>query len=197
MAFITTSLPMQSAQSLPSQASTICAQTRAVHAPKQSRATLLKMQDDAKDTDEWKGFGAKPQPKEKSKAQIDREKAAAKYDEMQKQGMPEYSVWIREKGKTEDKDWYPVGSLAVERSGKIDEAIFENEQPLLKGAFRLFPKLQKQGAEFEYGWQIKEFPDEPIKLAVNPADKPNNGIAGFFNKILNPLNLENFKGKGK
>ena len=45
--------------------------------------------------------------------------------------MPEYVVYIREKGGA-DQDWKFVGSLAVPRTLKVDEVIFENEEGLVK-----------------------------------------------------------------
>eukprot|EP00186_Timspurckia_oligopyrenoides_P002280 CAMPEP_0182449918 /NCGR_PEP_ID=MMETSP1172-20130603/37568_1 /TAXON_ID=708627 /ORGANISM="Timspurckia oligopyrenoides, Strain CCMP3278" /LENGTH=155 /DNA_ID=CAMNT_0024647339 /DNA_START=380 /DNA_END=847 /DNA_ORIENTATION=- len=137
-----------------------------------------------------KGFGKVQPKKEKTKAQIEREQAGSRYDKMQQSGMPEYNIWIKVKG-ADEKSWFPVGSLCVDRSSKVNEAIFQNEDALLKGAFRLFPKLAKE-SEFEYGFQLKEFPDEPVRPAEKPSET-SNAIKDFFDKILSPLNLDDKK----
>lgn len=59
----------------------------------------------------------------------------------------------------------------------MSKAVFEVEQELLKGAFKLYPKLRAfyelQGgaaaqsdtkSTFEYGSCLKAFPDEPIQI---------------------------------
>jgi len=62
---------------------------------------------------------------------VQREKYAAAYDDLAKQGVPEYVVYVREKD-SDDKEWRFVGSLAVPRNLKVDEVIFENEEGLVK-----------------------------------------------------------------
>jgi hypothetical protein len=51
--------------------------------------------------------------------------------------------------------------------------MFQQEEELLKGVFRLFPKLRKHQSELEYGHRLKEFNDEPIVVATRP-----QGISG-------------------
>eukprot|EP00182_Erythrolobus_australicus_P005473 CAMPEP_0185833240 /NCGR_PEP_ID=MMETSP1353-20130828/2554_1 /TAXON_ID=1077150 /ORGANISM="Erythrolobus australicus, Strain CCMP3124" /LENGTH=165 /DNA_ID=CAMNT_0028531499 /DNA_START=154 /DNA_END=651 /DNA_ORIENTATION=- len=146
---------------------------------------------ESSDEENFKGFGKKPAPRPKSQGQIEREKASMRYDSMQKAGMPEYNIWIRVPG-ADEKSWYPVGSLCVDRSSKIADAIYANEEGLLSGAFRLFPRLRKESEVFEYGYQLKEFPDEEIRVAAKPS-ATSNVIRDFFNKILSPLNLDDKK----
>lgn len=77
----------------------------------------------------FKGFGEKPQKREpppKTKGQVEREKYASAYDSLASKGVPEYAVYIREREGGE-KDWKFVGSMAVPRNAKIDQAIYENE----------------------------------------------------------------------
>lgn len=111
------------------------------------------------------GFG-KPQSQPKvSKRANERKAAAQRYDQMKTEGTPEFEVYIRIQGK---KNWYPVGAIAVKRSSLIDRAIFDSQEQLLQGAFRLFPILRKNQNQLEYGYRLKEYKDEPIKLAVKP-----------------------------
>lgn len=120
------------------------------------------------------GFG-KVQPKQKTaqKSKAKRVAAARKYDEMKKSGVPEFNIYVRIKGQ---QQWLPAGSIAVNRSNQINQAVFEQEQELLKGVFRLFPKLRKHQNNLEYGHRLKEFKDEPIQVAVRPQPTTPNLI---------------------
>ena len=53
-------------------------------------------------------------------------------------------------------DWPPSDSVAPPRRW----------QDLLKGAFRNYPALKKSTDKFEYGFRLKEFPEDPVKLAT-------------------------------
>mmetsp|Transcript_5916 Transcript_5916/g.11678 ORF Transcript_5916/g.11678 Transcript_5916/m.11678 type:complete len:198 (-) Transcript_5916:71-664(-) len=142
----------------------------------------------------WKGFGPRPEQskREKSEGQKKREEASRSYDRMKEAGMPEYNIFVRVKTEDEKPNWFPVGSLCVERSGRITESIFSNEGALLQGAFRLFPKLREHEGNLQYGYQLKEFPDEDIRVAEKPPDRKRNPIVGFFETIMgNPMNTDN------
>lgn len=122
------------------------------------------------------GFGKPKQVRQPSKSEDVRVKAATRYDKMKAEGLPEFNIFVRIK---EKKTWYPVGSLAVSRLNKIDQAIAQQEAELLQGAFRLFPVLKKHQQTLEYGYQLKQFPDEPIQLAKPPQPERES----FFEKI--------------
>jgi hypothetical protein len=129
------------------------------------------------------GFGkVKPQRKP-SKSATTRSTASQQYDKLKTEGSPEFNIYIRIKDK---KNWFPVGSLAVNRSNKINQAIFENEAALLQGGLRLFPILKKHKSQLEYGYRLKEFNDEPIQLAVKPTETSNliqNTIAQLQTRV--------------
>ena len=126
-------------------------------------------------------FG-KVQPKQHNakKNKVKRVAASRKYDEMQKSGLPEFNIYIRIKG---EKAWLPAGSMAVNRSSQINQALFEQEEELLKGIFRLFPKLRKRQSELEYGHRLKEFKDEPIVVAIRPQATPGNLIQSTVSQV--------------
>ena len=67
----------------------------------------------------------------------------------------------------------PVGGLAVPRSNSVDTAvsmaIFNNEDELLKGAFRAFPKLKTSKDKFEYGYRLREFPEDEVRAIAQHA----------------------------
>jgi len=127
-----------------------------------------------------RGFGAaKPQPKV-SKRSAERAAASKQYDEMKTDGVPEFEIYIRIKDK---KNWFPVGAIAVKRTSLINHAIYDNEEQLLQGAFRMFPVLRKNQSNLEYGYRLKEYKDEPIQLAEKPAQKQPGFVQGLLSRF--------------
>jgi hypothetical protein len=130
------------------------------------------------------GFGKLPSPDKKSPSEGAKKRsvAAKEYDQMKASGMPEYEISIRVVGK---KQWLPVGAIAVKRSTQIHQAIYANESALLEGAFHRMPVLKKNRAnlEFEYGYRLKEFKDEPIELAVRPANQPTQALKNAIGNV--------------
>ena len=58
-----------------------------------------------------------------------------------------------------------------------------------KGAFRSYPFLKKSTNKFEYGYRLKEFEDDPVKIAQKDAtETPDNPIMNWFNSLDSPLN---------
>ncbi|MBD2102791.1 HHL1-like protein [Leptolyngbya sp. FACHB-261] len=126
------------------------------------------------------GFGKPVNPPRKPSAPKNQERrkaAATQYDKLKTDGLPEFNIYMRIQDQGEN--WFPAGSMAVSRSSAIDQAIFENEEELRKGAFRLFPALRKKQDSLEYGYRLKQFPDEPIQVAVRPIP----GVPGIFQKV--------------
>ncbi len=129
----------------------------------------------------------KKKPKNPNKHQV----AANKYDEMKSKGLPEFNIYIRIKG----KEWVPAGSMAVERSNQISRAIFQQEAELLKGAVRLYPILRKYKENLEYGYRLKEFPDEEITVAVMPEPTLGDKFQYAFSKAKEYFNSITKKSK--
>ena len=131
------------------------------------------------------GFGkVQPQKQTAKKNKTKRVAASQKYNEMKKSGVPEFNIYIRIKGQ---KQWLPAGSMTVNRSNLINQALFQQEDELLKGAFRLFPKLRKHQSELEYGYRLKEFNDEPITLATRPESTTGNLIQSTLASVKDRL----------
>ena len=129
------------------------------------------------------GFASGSQ-KKKKKAPNKHQVAANKYDEMKDTGLPEFNVFIRIKG----KEWVPAGSMAVQRSNQISQAIFQQEAELLKGAVRLYPVLRNFKDNLEYGYRLKQFPDEEITVAVLPEPTIGDRVKYAFTKAKEYLN---------
>lgn len=124
-----------------------------------------------------KGFGAK-----KVEIPVEKDAGTITYENQAKRGVPEYNIFIRPTNGT-DTEWVPVGSMTIPRDTKVAKAVFEVEQELLKGTFKLYPKLKKfydirQGKEgiFEYGYCLKAFPDEPIQIVVKEDSSANRNF---------------------
>lgn len=131
------------------------------------------------------GF-SKVEKKKPSKNAEKRKAAGKQYDKMKSDGMPEFTIFMRIQDK---KNWFPVGSLAVNRSSKINDAIFANEEELRQGGFRLFPILRKNQHQLEYGYKLKsaEFADEPIQVAIRPQPGLGNAIQGAIGQVTNRI----------
>jgi hypothetical protein len=120
------------------------------------------------------GFGKVQSQKQTAKKnKVKRAAASRQYNEMKKSGLPEFNIYVRIKGQ---ENWFPAGSMTVNRSNQINQAMFEQEEELLKGVFRLFPKLRQHQNQLEYGYRLKEFKDEPIQMAVRPTATAGNLI---------------------
>lgn len=142
-----------------------------------------------------KGFKKPSSSPPPSEANMRRQAAANKYDEMAAAGMPEYTVWMRLKeGGTAEKDekmpWLPVGCISVPRSSQVADALFDVEKDLMQGAVRLYPKLSNEPREnIEFGYQLRDFDDEEIRVAErSPTSGFQATLTNFFRKLQNPLN---------
>ncbi len=112
-----------------------------------------------------KGVGfAQTTQQTSTKKESKRQLQAKRYEEMKRQGFPEFNIYVR----LPNKEWLPAGSMTVERSSQVARAIFQQEAELRKAIFRKLPRLQKYQDQLEYGYRLKEFPDEPIVKAERP-----------------------------
>ena len=119
-----------------------------------------------------KGFGS---TKKVEVPTIDTDIGTKTYENQAKRGVPEYNIFLRPANGTE-VEWVPVGSMTIPRDTAVSKAVFEVEDELLKGTFKLYPKLkafydvrkEKYGV-FEYGYCLKAFPDEPIRIIQREA----------------------------
>ena len=66
--------------------------------------------------------------------------------------------------------------MTIPRDTPPSDAIYEVEQELLKGTFKLYPKLkafydvrkeEDKGTTFEYGYVLKNFPDDGASLIAD------------------------------
>lgn len=138
-----------------------------------------------------KGFGPpKETPREKSSGQKKREEQSSKYDEIANSGGQQYNVFVRQFG-SDDKSWFPCGSIAVPRGAQVSDAIFANEQGLKEAIVRMYPKLRGFEEEFEFGYNLKIYMDDPVEVATKRAggvaksDGPSLG--NWISNVLSPI----------
>lgn len=135
-----------------------------------------------------KGFGTPPpEPRQKSEGQVDREQKASKYDEIAATGGQEYRVFVRQFG-SDDKSWLPTGSIAVPRGSQVSDAVFANEEGLRSAIVRAYPKLKGMEMEFEYGYNLKIYPDDPIEVAVKGQGNTSGpSLGNWISNLLSPV----------
>ena len=138
------------------------------------------------------GFGKNnaEEKKEKSEGQAKRERAGSKYDEIASTGGQEYSVFVRQFGSADDS-WLPCGSVAVARGDQVSNAIFGNEEALKTAIIRTMPKLKGYEAEFEYGYNLKIYPDEPVEVAVKSTGSTGPSVGNWLSNLLSPVDASN------
>lgn len=136
-----------------------------------------------------KGFGTPPpEPRKKTDGQVDREQKASKYDDIAATGGQEYRIFVRQFG-SDDKSWLPVGSIAVPRGAQVSDAVFANEEGLRTSIVRTYDKLVGMEMEFEYGYNLKVFPDDPIQVAMKGGTGKTDGpsFGGWISNLLSPV----------
>ena len=50
----------------------------------------------------------------------------------------------------------------------------------------------KEGENFEYGYRLKKFPDDEIRLAFKRTGKSENPIMNWIGSLSNPVNTDNY-----
>lgn len=142
-----------------------------------------------------KGFGPdKPKPREKSAGQQKREAESSKYDEISNTGGQEYNIFVRQFG-SDDSSWLPAGAVAVPRGAQVASAIYANEEQLKSSIVRIFPKLAGMENEFEFGFNLKIYPDDPVEVAIKGAGGTTDGpsIGNWISTLLSPIDNSQVK----
>lgn len=101
---------------------------------------------------------------------------------------PNSSIFVRQFG-SDDKSWLPCGSIAVPRNAQVADAIFSNESGLKASIVRTYPKLRGYENEFEFGFNLKVYPDDPIEVAAKNANVKSSGpsIGNWISTLLSPV----------
>jgi hypothetical protein len=134
-----------------------------------------------------KGFDKnKPAPKEKSEGQVQRETQNSNYDNIAATGGQEYSIFVRQFGGG-DESWLPCGSIAVPRGSQVSDAIFANEGNLKISIVRTFDKLKGYEEDFEYGYNMKIYPDEPVEVATKTNKVEGPSVGNWISALLSPV----------
>jgi len=88
---------------------------------------------------------------------------------------------------SEDDSWLPVGSIAVPRGAQVADAVFADEKALQGGITRTYPNLKGSEGEFEYGYNLKVYPDDPVQVAMKGNATGGNDGPSFGNWMSNLL----------
>eukprot|EP00547_Thalassionema_nitzschioides_P014416 CAMPEP_0194243178 /NCGR_PEP_ID=MMETSP0158-20130606/8471_1 /TAXON_ID=33649 /ORGANISM="Thalassionema nitzschioides, Strain L26-B" /LENGTH=186 /DNA_ID=CAMNT_0038978405 /DNA_START=11 /DNA_END=571 /DNA_ORIENTATION=- len=144
-----------------------------------------------------KGFAGEEEKPQKKKEKSDgakvREQKAEDYDRIAAAGGQEYSIFVRQFG-DEEGSWLPCGSIAVPRGAQVASVIFENEAPLKEAIVRTYPKLKGFEQEFEYGSNLKIYPDDPVEVATNRGARPQGlSVGNWINSLLSPVDTSDSK----
>jgi hypothetical protein len=83
--------------------------------------------------------------------------------------------------------------VAVPRSAQVSDAIFANEEALKTSIVRTFPKLKGFEAEFEYGFNLKIYPDDPILVASKVKRDEGWSVGNWISNLLSPIDASNLK----
>ena len=89
-------------------------------------------------------------------------------------------------------DWNPVGGIAVRLNSEeqaLAMAIFNNEDDLLKGAYRAYQKLKVTSDKFEYGYRMLSS-RRPDQNRRPEATKKRQPAGDWFNQLDNPFNRD-------
>jgi hypothetical protein len=137
------------------------------------------------------GFGAKeskntPKKPAQSEGAVKRTQERSKYDELAGSGGNEYTIFVRQFG-SDDKGWLPCGAIAVPRDAQVSDAIFANTESMNKAIVRTYPKLKGSESEFEFGFNLKIYPDDPIDVAVKSTKVPGLSIGNWISTLLSPV----------
>mmetsp|Transcript_33917 Transcript_33917/g.99958 ORF Transcript_33917/g.99958 Transcript_33917/m.99958 type:complete len:184 (-) Transcript_33917:99-650(-) len=141
-----------------------------------------------------KGFGKQEAPKrEVSEGAKKRAAESSKYDDISSTGGQEYNVFLRQFG-SDDSSWLPCGAIAVPRGGQVSDAIFANEADLKKAIVRTYPKLKGDEDEFEFGFNLRVYPDDPVEVANKGGGKSNGpSIGNWISNVLSPVDNSQVK----
>lgn len=70
----------------------------------------------------------------------------------------------------------------------MSDAIFANEEGLATAIVRTYPKLAGYENEFEYGYNLKVYPDDPVEVAKKGAAKQAGpSIGNWISTLLSPV----------
>lgn len=142
-----------------------------------------------------KGFGKQTTPAKREMSEGAQKRAAesSRYDDISSTGGQEYSIFLRQFG-SDDSTWLPCGAIAVPRGGQVSDAIFANEADLKKAIVRTYPKLKGDEDEFEFGFNLKVYPDDPVEVAVKGGGKSSGpSVGNWISNVLSPVDNSQVK----
>lgn len=140
------------------------------------------------------GFDKTEKPvKQKSEGAKKRDAESSKYDELASTGGQEYSIYVRQFG-SDDDSWFPCGAIAVPRGAQVSDAIYANVEALKVAIVRTYPKLKGSEDEFEFGFNLKIFPDDAVEVAKkNKPKEEGMSVGNWLNMLFSPIDASQTK----
>uniref|UniRef100_A0A7S1Y6R6 Uncharacterized protein n=1 Tax=Grammatophora oceanica TaxID=210454 RepID=A0A7S1Y6R6_9STRA len=141
------------------------------------------------------GFGKAEEKAPREMSENYKKKIAERdrYDDIAGQGGQEYNIYVRQFG-SDDESWFPCGAIAVPRGAQVSDAVFANEESLKKAIVRTYPKLEGFEQEFEFGFNLKVYPDDPIETATKGgARAPGLSFGNWISTLLSPVDNSGVK----
>jgi len=100
-------------------------------------------------------------------------------------------IYVRQFG-SDDSSWLPCGAIAVPRAAQVSDAIFANTEAMASGIVRTYPKLKGYEQEFEYGYNLKIYPDDPIEVASKTSSLSTGfSVGNWISTLLSPVDASN------
>lgn len=95
---------------------------------------------------------------------------------------------------SDDQSWLPCGSIAVPRNAQVSDALFANEANLKTSITRSYQRLKGFEEEFEFGFNLKVYPDDPIDVCVKGTPKQSGlSIGNWISTLLSPIDASKAK----
>ena len=89
---------------------------------------------------------------------------------------------------SDDQSWLPCGAVAVPRGAQVSDAIFVNQDALKQAIVRTYPKLKGFEEEFEFGFNLKVYPDDPVEVATKNAPRSQGlSVGNWISTLLSPV----------
>ena len=74
------------------------------------------------------------------------------------------------------------------RGAQVSDAIFANEGNMKEAIVRTYPKLKGNEDEFEFGFNLKIYSDDPVEVAVKGGKKSSGpSVGNWISNLLSPI----------
>ena len=80
------------------------------------------------------------------------------------------------------------------RGAQVSDAVYANDEALRVAIVRTYPKLKGFEEEFEFGFNLKVYPDDPVEVAKKGTPKASGiSIGNWISTLLSPVDASQVK----